>query len=289
MTAGFLNWLHLPKITPWLFVFLALLLLLCSREGHTQQSAPDRESYYRAVEYCRGDVSRPMALSPDGQVLCFDGDVAPDLDLSLARDLKEDGLFIVRSFSGQIAPAIALSDLIRGRHVTVVVYDYCFSVCANYFLIASYQTYVLKGAFVAWDYGESSDPASPFCTASVWEWKRARDGGSKLQHRSCRPAFGDQVAYRAVLSAQVRFYRERAVDPSFEPPPDSLHVRQIVRNLWNVYAETGVHHDIEWTINPRYYPRLFKTKIFYEAYPESQEEVDSIAARLHLGKVIYDP
>jgi hypothetical protein len=62
MTARFLKGLHLRKITPWLFVFLPLLPLLCSREGHAQQSAPDRESYYRAVEYCRGDVSRPMAL-----------------------------------------------------------------------------------------------------------------------------------------------------------------------------------------------------------------------------------
>src|SRR5258708_37167298 len=112
MTAGFRNWLHIPKITPWLFVLLALLTILCSREGHTQQSAPDRESYYRAVEYCRGDVSRPMALSPDGQVLCFDGDVAPDLDLSLARDLKEDGLFIVPGLSAQIAPPLALLNAI---------------------------------------------------------------------------------------------------------------------------------------------------------------------------------
>jgi hypothetical protein len=35
---------------------------------------------------------------------------------------------------------------------------------------------------------------------------------------------------------------------------------------------------------------LFKTKIFYEAYPESQEEVDRMVARLGVRwKVIYDP
>jgi hypothetical protein len=35
---------------------------------------------------------------------------------------------------------------------------------------------------------------------------------------------------------------------------------------------------------------LFKTKIVYEAYPQSQEEVDEMRARLRLPvSVIYDP
>jgi hypothetical protein len=64
-------------------------------------------------------------------------------------------------------------------------------------------------------------------------------------------------------------------------------VRKIVRNL---YAETGVYRDIGWTLNPKYYPRLFKTNIFYEAYPESQDEVDDMVARLYWNfRVIYDP
>jgi hypothetical protein len=69
-------------------------------------------------------------------------------------------------------------------------------------------------------------------------------------------------------------------------------VRRIVRNL---YAETGVFQDVMWTLHPRYYPTLFKTKIIYEAYPDSQEEVDGILTRLGLNigglniRVIYDP
>lgn len=47
-------------------------LVICSGSSRAQP-AVDRESYYPAVEYCRGDVPRPMALSPDGWVLCFDG------------------------------------------------------------------------------------------------------------------------------------------------------------------------------------------------------------------------
>jgi hypothetical protein len=54
--------------------------------------------------------------------------------------------------------------------------------------------------------------------------------------------------------------------------------------------ERGVYGNIAWTLNPRYYPRLFKTKIYYEAYPESQEEVDEMARRVPISaKVIYDP
>jgi hypothetical protein len=32
-----------------------------------------------------------------------------------------------------------------------------------------------------------------------------------------------------------------------------------------------------------------KTKIVYEAYPESQTEVDELVARFRLRRIIYDP
>jgi len=171
-----------------------------------------------------------------------------------------------------------LSDLIRDRHATVVVYDYCFSACAVFLLIASHQTYVLKGSLVVWHYPSSSDPKSPYCTSLI----APRGGGPlKLQRAPC--GYADYSA----LPTINRFFKDRTVNPLFEVPPDSLYVRTTVRN-W--YAETDVYHDIGWTLNPRYYPRLFKAKILYEAYPESQDEVDDMLARLHMKwKVIYDP
>src|SRR5262245_38435596 len=33
----------------------------------------DFSAYTSAIEYCRGDVARPMALSADKRILCFDG------------------------------------------------------------------------------------------------------------------------------------------------------------------------------------------------------------------------
>lgn len=260
------------------------LLLSCSAGAVAQQQDFDREAFYCAVEFCRGDVSRPMAISADQELLCFDGRFDKDMDLSSVAKLREGGLFVIRSSGGEIVPAIALSNLLRDRHAIVVVYDYCLSACANYAVIASYQTFVLKGALVAWDY-ESSDPGYPSC--AELRMRKTRDGSFRLQLGSCRPASSDQFACRAALLAEGRFYRERTVDPYFEPPPDNLYVRRTVRNL---YRDTDAYHHIMWTLNPRYCQRLFKTKMFYEQYPESPSEVDEMVARLNLKiTVIYDP
>jgi hypothetical protein len=219
-----------------------------------------------------------MSLSPDKQVLCFSGEIAQDLDVSLANDLKDDGLFVVRSNGGYLGPAIALSDIIRDRHATVVVYDLCVSACAGIFLVASYQTYVLKGALVAWHYPQN-DALCTFLTAP-------RDGEPrKLQRGPCQRGGENGDSNWPGL---IGFFKERAVNPPISFPPDSLYVRRIVRNL---YAETGVFQNVSWTLSPELLSRLFKTKIFYEAYPESQEEVDGMLARLGRSgiRVIYDP
>jgi hypothetical protein len=50
-----------------------------------------------------------------------------------------------------------------------------------------------------------------------------------------------------------------------------------------MYTETGVYRDVMWTLHPRHYPSLFKTKIYYEAYPESQEEVDEMARKVPIS------
>jgi len=59
--------------------------------------------------------------------------------------------------------------------------------------------------------------------------------------------------------------------------------------LRNMYEGTGMFPDVVWTWNPRYQESTVRTRIYYEAYPENQDEVDGMAARLHLGKVVYDP
>ncbi len=78
-----------------------------------QDSTIDRDAYYRAVDYCR----RHLWVAAWSEVLEDTGN----------RRWRY---------------------ILRDRHAPVVVYDYCFSACANYPLIASDLTYVLKGSSV---------------------------------------------------------------------------------------------------------------------------------------------
>lgn len=210
----------------WLFLFfLPLVLVLNLGEGRAQEQAFDTERYYRAVEYCRRNAwPGTINLSPDKEILCFSGVISRNLDFSMAGDLKEDGLFVVRSPGGYPGAAIALSNLIRDRHATVVVYDFCASACADYFLIASYQTYVLKGTLVAWHNPHSSDPNHPYCSFLA----KLHDGEPKklLRGPCAEVTFGDRAAYSTHWPAAIQFYKERTVDPLFEAPPDSLYVRK---------------------------------------------------------------
>lgn len=269
------------SVLRWIVCLLVFLLTLCPRAGHAQQDSFYRDNYYRAVRYCRQITLLglgPMTLSPDRKILCFDGESTPNMNVSLAKDLQDEGLFVVRSLGGHVATAIALSNLIHDHHATVVVYDYCVSACATFFLIASYQTYVLKDALVIWHNIQGSD----FCTFVTVP----RAGGlRKLRHGLCEERGDEAVSNSPTLK---QFFVGKVVSPLFEEPPDSPYVRETLKRL---YVETGVDRDIGWTIHPRYNPTLFTPKIFYEAYPESQDEVDRILARLGLldFRVIYDP
>jgi len=254
-----------------------LALVLCAGDSRAQQDI-DWVSYHRAVEFCRGTVPRPMALSSDRQVLCFDGAIVKEMDVTLARRLNEGGLFVARSLGGNAASAIVLSDLIRDRRATVVVYDYCLSTCAGFFLIASQQTFVVKGTLVAWSYPGSEE-------ANCVSLRTPPDRGPrKWRPAPCEDEASEDSEER---DAQNRFFRERVVKPFLEAPPDSLYVRRILRSR---FSELGTFDDIAWTIHPRFYPSLFKTRIIFESYPESQQEVDDMVSRLRPGiRVIYDP
>ncbi|MGJ5102519.1 hypothetical protein ACQR2D_28970 [Bradyrhizobium sp. HKCCYLRH2057] len=264
----------------WMCVFI-LISMLRSADACAQEPAVDRERYYDAVNHCRHAGQAPMSLSPDKRVLCFDGVLAENMDVSSAKDLHDGGLFVVRSFGGHTIPAVTLSDIVRDRRATVVVYDHCLSACAQFLLVASDKTYILKDTLVAWHYPQGLE----LCTYL----EAPRDGEpKKVQRGPCRQGGEHGFTYERTFT---EFFKDRAVKPPLSLPTDSLYVRRIVRNL---YAESGVFRDVMWTLHPRYYPSLFKTKITYEAYPESQDEVDDMVKRLGLSagrsvKVIYDP
>lgn len=259
--------------------FCILFVVGCGLQTSRAQE-PDFGIYARAVEYCRGVVKRPMALDLDKRVLCFDGQIFPEQKISLATGLEENGLFVVRSPGGDILAAIALADLLRDRRATVVVYDYCLSACASYLLVASTKAFVVRDTLVAWHY--TIDPF--WCPSLVM----SRDSGPKrLEKSPCSdapPEIQDGDKHRRYLN--YSFYNGRTVDPLFDDPPQSFTIRKILRSLFD---GTGRYPDVSWTWNPRHYASALKTKIIYEAYPDSQAEVDALVSKFSLSYVIYDP
>jgi hypothetical protein len=273
------------KATRWALVFLALTLVLPISEADAQQPAVD--IYHSAAEVCRGTASWPMTLNADRGILCFDGWIKGDLDVSPAQRFKESGLFVVRSDGGNAEPAIALSNLLRERHATVVVYDYCLAACASYFFFASTQTYVLKGALVAW-------PASTAHLVDCGYAAREDSFGvfpTARPQLPCPAVISDQdlAGYLATRTADAGFYRPRKAYPAFRLVRDSPYITRLLKER---FGETGVYPDVMWTLNPKL-QNLLKTEIHYEAYPASQAEVDAIAQgvriTLPIAKVIYDP
>ncbi|WP_434895930.1 hypothetical protein [Bradyrhizobium oligotrophicum] len=264
----------------WLVVLAMVLIIVPPGKADPLQSEANWDLEHLAVEYCRGPLQRPIASGPDRRIVCFDGWIDDGMDLSTIHDLQYGGLFVVRSFGGQAATAMTLSRLLRDRHAAVVVYDYCMAACASFLLIALDQAYVASGSIVAW---RVVDDLRTDCV-SVGD---AEDGrGKRLRRISCPDTSSEQEQKsRAAIRAEQAFYAERAVKPQFEGPPDSPYTRRMVKNL---YDQFGIYSRVAWTLNPRY-DVFFKTKIIYEAYPASQDDVDALAARHRLGKVIYDP
>jgi hypothetical protein len=263
------------------FVVLSASFLIYWRPEASRAQQPDFGVYARAVEFCRGIAKRPMALDPDKRILCFDGEISLELDLSVAGALEPNGLFVVRSIGGVGRPAIALANILRDRRATVVAYDLCLSACASFLLVASDEAFVMKDTLVAWH--QSS--WAPLCPSL----RVAKDDGPKRLEKV--PCYDTSPEHRRVYKASQYeiedFYAPRVFDPKFEHPPESFRVRQILKRI---FEENDAYPDIFWTWNPKYYASTLKAKITYEAYPGSQDELNALASKLHVSfPILYDP
>ena len=243
-------------------------------------SDAEKTSYAHALAYCRWNVPRPIALQDDKRVLCFDGQIDAALDLSIANDLEQGGLFVVRSTGGEIAGTIEFADLLQSKQATVVVNDYCLANCANYLFIASPRTFVPRDALVAWRNVTEPGECIGFSDTNNY-------GAPHFRAAPCiRPFPDEDPRYEQLDQLKRKFYQKRIL--SFEAPPESVSTRRILK--WTFDATGKYPNDIYWTWNPRYYAAAIRTEVFYEAYPQSQDEVDAIAVRLGLGyRIIYDP
>jgi hypothetical protein len=270
-------------------VLWALALCASSRTLHAQStqdvqvaqeqvSEVERERYIDALTYCRWLVPRPLALRDDKRVLCLDGQNYSEEDISLANDLEQGGLFVVRSLGGKTLATIQLANILLSKQATVVINDYCLGNCANYLFIASLKTYVPKGSLVAWRLVSEPGDCVRFSTARTY-------GPQRLDIGPCDFPFHDDSRNGNLEQIKRKFYEGRTL--SSEQPPESSAIRRALKS--RIDSIGGVP-QVYWTWNPRFHAGVIKTKIIYEAYPQSQDEVDAIAARIRLGeRVIYDP
>jgi len=259
-------------------VILGLLLLSVPQGLAAQDAKPDPGAFHRAVDYCRGNVPQPTAISPDRTIVCFSGPLGVDVDPSVVSQIVDNGLFVVRGYGGKSESAMNVSDLLRSRNATVVVFDVCAFACANYYFVASARTYVVKDTSVQWQH---------FLEKCHVTFRELRDSSvPKLWRAQCPKGKEWPLAYAADSPVVLRFYRDRVVDPFFLPMPDTEYVRK--RLKW-LYDQTGRFPGIGWTLSPASLKRIFKAEIIYEAYPQSQEEATALVNRFGVRDVIYDP
>jgi hypothetical protein len=243
------------------------------------QSAPLEVS--TAVAHCR-ERRGLIQLSDDQMLLCFDSKVFKEQDEAPFRALKQHGLFVVRSIGGSSSTAIRLANILREKEARILVYDYCLSACAFFFLVASFETYVVKKTVVAW-HGTGTRVR---CTVQGMEVTRnGRVQGRKwFPEGKVPPDLAERCEAARLWDA---FFQQRGISDSHLYEPQPLDIRK--RFHLNI-SQGGQGMGIFWMWHPRNYRDYFKIPITYEAYPGSQEEVDQILAHAALRlQVFYDP
>jgi hypothetical protein len=188
---------------------------------------------------------------------------------------------VMRSPGGNAPRAMNLSNILRDKNATVVVYDYCFSACANYFLIASSRTFLMKDTIVAWHGG----PQPWSCRGVNRETleKRYQDWSRDPQAPKPFPPL-DEICELAELSAT--FFKERGVGSRHIHEPQTFGTRKMVRFA---QGQTWDKRSILWMWHPRNHGDYFKSIVSYESYPTSQDQVDEILARIGgRVRIFYD-
>jgi hypothetical protein len=257
---------------------VGIVLVLLLKGAHSQDNAVSS-----AVSYCQDRIQSiqlrdptsarssrrtHVQLSEDQTTLCFDGKIDVDQEMTPFRNLRLNGRFVIRSPGGYGGAAMEIANILREKDALIVLYDYCLSACANYILIASGQAYVVKDTIVAWHGGAREGPECNYLN-------RTRN----LSDRNEPPVWmQDQKDTLCKLARLQRdFFQARRTDDAIIHAPQSHHTRKMLK----LSAQLSGYRDwnTSWMWNPKHYGNHFKTRIIYESYPDSQEEVDAIMSR----------
>jgi hypothetical protein len=225
------------------------------------------EAISRAVQECLSQWPSPKGqagrLSDDGSVLCFDGPIDLDLDLTPLSGLQRDGFFVVRSPGGYNEKAMTMADMLAEKNATVVIRDCCWSACANYLLIASNQTYVLANAIVAW-HGGHANCGNPEVAGAI--------------RRLYVPCYS---------SDQSRdFFAKRGIDSRHIVMPQTRYSKQM---LYAAMPSATDKRSLLWMWHPKNHRDYFKDRIVYESYPDEDFVYAFMRQWRERVRFIYDP
>jgi len=268
----------------WRFVLGASILLIFVSRAISGTTQVSEEFIRSSVDFCRGyplarlpEPSFPFHINDDKTILCYDGDIYADQDLSVMHELRDGGIFVIRSRGGIPASAIKIANILESKMATVVIRDYCMSACAGFIYIATAITYVVKSSLVTW-HAPRYQP--PLCENS------GLVGSVKTLELWISLAAEVREDYCKFWVLQTKFFKKRGTDPNVLFLTQSPYVKKMIK----LAGDQGLNMmDAVWMWHPRYHKSIFTTKVTYESYPESQDEVDEIARKLGLPKIIYDP
>jgi hypothetical protein len=230
-------------------------------------------AYFSAVKYC-SKYEKEIHLADDKSVLCFDGKIESTIKMDIIRNLKDGGLFVMRSGGGDVATAIEMADVLKEKDAVVILYGYCLSSCANYIFVASNRTYVSRMTIVGWHGG----PRRLNC--GDYDFRLDNTSGINEQPVLCEKL-------NKATEMHKFFFKERSLDDRHIYHPQTEYTKRLFKVVKNSY---GGHRNIFWMWNPSHHQSYFGSRIIYEEYPEDQSTVDQIVRASALAiRVIYDP
>src|SRR5262245_61573505 len=106
-----------------------------------------------------------------------------------------------------------------------------------------------------------------------------------------RPSFRAATFHRSSYARRANCYR-RSSSKEALMTVIRTHRRRHIRKEGSIRWSKGwaTKDKAFWMWNPQNYGDYFKSRITFESYPISQDEVDEILRRFRLGaRVIYDP
>jgi hypothetical protein len=228
-------------------------------------AAADRASVLALTEYCRTFKGK-VSLSPDKSILCYDGAVPFLMDLTPFHTLSDGGIFVVRSPGGNAVSSAKAANLLRDKQATVVIYDYCFSACANNFFVATHRTLVADNAIVAWHGGARPCHTGATDDPSYWQIPEVKD-------------FCENYSFLQ------DFFATRGLDSDFTQRPQTRHTSATVEHALSTASDP---ESVFWMWHPANHRNFFRGVTYYR-YPAHQAEVTSRLRALGLAtEVIYD-